>query len=380
VISRKQTNAFTLVELLVVIAIIGLLVGLLLPAVQAAREAARRMQCSNNLKQLALAVQNHEAAMKSFPVNQIGPGLAISSSQFGPGFYSWLVRVLPYIEQSALYDSIDLRVNMSSATTAAGVHSPMSVEILDSHVNAPAAATRIPTFQCPSAVLSHQNAGFLGSANPASGSYAANMGWPKSVTGYNAERGVPGRYNGVIPIHYPGPPLSLVPHIGWHPSVRRNFKDLLDGSSNTCLASERLVQNAQTLAELGTSDRRIGSHHITRNPVTLAVLENQCGPPTHTDKPYSAFVGRAWILGWPPAGNMYVHLKTPNSNNGHFTGTTNSSERQGDFITTPSSMHSDGVNVSFADGSTRFIANQINKNTWWALGSADDGDIPGSIE
>src|SRR5262245_64832193 len=87
-------KAFTLVELLVVIAIIGVLVALLLPAVQAAREAARRSQCTNNLKQLGLAVHNYADANKgAFPVGE-----------YSWGWGTWLVGLLPYIEQQNLYD------------------------------------------------------------------------------------------------------------------------------------------------------------------------------------------------------------------------------------------------------------------------------------
>ena len=89
---RRQKLAFTLVELLVVITIIGILISLLLPAVQAAREAARRLQCQNNLKQIGLAIHNYENANGMFP-----PG-GLSSKAGGYGF-SWLVRILPYIEQ-----------------------------------------------------------------------------------------------------------------------------------------------------------------------------------------------------------------------------------------------------------------------------------------
>ncbi len=92
---RSGRRAFTLVELLVVIAIIGILVGLLLTAVQAAREASRRMQCSNNLKQLAWATHNYESTFKRFP------GLTGSRS------FSPQARVLPFIEQDNLQNSID---------------------------------------------------------------------------------------------------------------------------------------------------------------------------------------------------------------------------------------------------------------------------------
>lgn len=134
--------AFTLVELLVVIAIIGILVGLLLPAVQAAREAARRMQCSNNVKQMGLAFHNYEIATKSFPINfakrnqapygNDGPGIANSGR-------SWMQMILPYIEQSNLYNRIDF----SSGLTAIGSTTGLAQ-------NRVVAATVVPTFLCPS--------------------------------------------------------------------------------------------------------------------------------------------------------------------------------------------------------------------------------------
>ncbi|MBQ7030408.1 MAG: DUF1559 domain-containing protein, partial [Thermoguttaceae bacterium] len=91
---KKQHAGFTLVELLVVIAIIGILIGLLLPAVQAAREAARRMQCSNNMKQIGLALQNYYDGADYFPPGQMRDGV---NYDFG----SCVVRLLPYIEQQA---------------------------------------------------------------------------------------------------------------------------------------------------------------------------------------------------------------------------------------------------------------------------------------
>src|SRR6187455_1336232 len=99
---RKSRSrfAFTLVELLVVIAIIGVLVALLLPAVQAARESARRMKCTNNLKQLGLALHNHHDTFGVFPAADD----EIPNPAGGTWKHSWIVRVLPYLEQQALHD------------------------------------------------------------------------------------------------------------------------------------------------------------------------------------------------------------------------------------------------------------------------------------
>lgn len=102
----KKRHGFTLVELLVVIAIIGILVALLLPAVQAAREAARRLQCSNNLSQMALAVQNYEGAFRVYPpgtVDESGPIASVAQGYH----HNWVSQILPYIEQSVTYRHID---------------------------------------------------------------------------------------------------------------------------------------------------------------------------------------------------------------------------------------------------------------------------------
>lgn len=105
-VARRSTRlAFTLVELLVVIAIIGILIALLLPAVQAAREAARRAQCSNNFKQVGLALHNYHSARNCFPPGIFYPDLPDASSF--RGYWGWAIFVLPYMEQGALYQMFD---------------------------------------------------------------------------------------------------------------------------------------------------------------------------------------------------------------------------------------------------------------------------------
>ena len=147
---RSSRIAFTLVELLVVIAIIGILVGLLLPAVQAAREAARRMQCSNNLKQLGLAILNYESAYRKLPAGRIAPAClntTVTTNAARPGQnIHGLATLLPYIEQSALYAKFNLSAPFGDYTRGPAMAVPSAFV----SGNAKLAATPIPGFYCPS--------------------------------------------------------------------------------------------------------------------------------------------------------------------------------------------------------------------------------------
>lgn len=134
----KIRRGFTLVELLVVIAIIGILVGLLLPAVQAAREAARRMQCSNNLKQIGLAIHNYETAFKALPAGCNGITNAAGTNFNGHG-WTWHASLLPYIEQTNLYDAIQGPDGMGNELGGTTSGKPLVVK-----------ANVVPLFWCPS--------------------------------------------------------------------------------------------------------------------------------------------------------------------------------------------------------------------------------------
>lgn len=164
---RRVRGGFTLVELLVVIAIIGILVGLLLPAVQAAREAARRMQCSNNVKQLGLAVHNFESSYRKLPSS--GQCGSTGSSTTAYTIHSVPTQLLPYIEQTALYNMFDHSSNpftLYSATLQSNGHYQTASGAL-LHRNAKgrafddpgfpsgqlAAKVQVPSFICPSAPI-----------------------------------------------------------------------------------------------------------------------------------------------------------------------------------------------------------------------------------
>jgi len=164
--SRSSRRAFTLVELLVVIAIIGILVGLLLPAVQAAREAARRMSCSNNVKQISLSVANHESAFKRLPHS--GQCGSTGSTTTVYMIDSTATLLLPYIEQQSVYNQFDFTTNSiahygaspsgNAFSTPSGclIHRSSKGRAFDDPTHPSgqlAAQTQIPTYVCPSTPL-----------------------------------------------------------------------------------------------------------------------------------------------------------------------------------------------------------------------------------
>lgn len=352
--TRNQRKAgFTLVELLVVIAIIGILIGMLLPAVQQVRAAARRTACANKVRQIALAAMNYESSFGEFPVNQIGPGVPIASGVYSEGYYSWLVPLLPHVEQGNVSDLFDLSVNNGDAD---------GYMVSDTHPNAAAVSTLIDTFLCPADEPNRNNAIILGSANPAPSSYVGNAGWPSYATGYSGERGVPGQFNGVISLVHPSAPVA------WHRQSGIGHEGISDGSSNTALIAERLIQPGNSATAISNGDRRLQSLHILERDETLGEIVTQMSS-THSHTFESAHIGRSWSSGWPMAAPTYMHVQTPNGLMGHY----NTSVDEGDFVITPSSNHSGGVNLALADGSTRFVADQVSPEVWWAVGGRNDG-------
>ena len=212
---RIQKTAFTLVELLVVIAIIGILIALLLPAVQAAREAARRMQCANNLKQMGLAIHNFHNSQSMLPPSRICDRKA-----------TWMVVIMPQMEQQALYAGWDLLVDFYDQ--------PEEVR-----------NTVIPAYICPSQARSE----FTVMCYP-QGEHDGKQ-FSGAVADYAATTGLKGR-SGPDGIHHEGAMIyGKVPNHNrridtWTSNTR--FSNIRDGTSNTLLVGEWSYRTAQTLS------------------------------------------------------------------------------------------------------------------------------------
>jgi prepilin-type N-terminal cleavage/methylation domain-containing protein len=344
--SSSPSNArvgFTLVELLVVIAIIGILVGLLLPAVQAAREAARRMQCTNHLKQWALGVHNYESAYKSLPIGRLDPAV---------GGYRWSFQasVLPLIEQGNLYAFIDFK-------------NPNSI-------NDP----RVTTISFPLNLCPSDSDKMVNSADPQNDvgkgrtNYRAcggsDSGWILSGSVVNIAAS-PEKNNGLFVTN-----------------KAIKFRDVTDGMSNTAMLSEAVLGDGdQSRNSIPGDYFQLSYGPADPTPPDRNVIYQQCSAlvPTTSTVQWS-YSGRYWYIG-NYAVARYNHVMPPNGKSCATSGAGALNVRMNykGTATTASSRHTGGVNVASADGSIRFVAQTIDINTWWAFGSRDGGEVLGDF-
>jgi prepilin-type N-terminal cleavage/methylation domain-containing protein/prepilin-type processing-associated H-X9-DG protein len=321
--SIRCRPGFTLVELLVVIAIIGVLVGLLLPAVQSARESARRGACSNNLKQVGLAMQNYADARKAFPI-----GSEILFAGWLCNGTNWRARLLPYMEYSEVYTQLSFSATASFAATSA----------LTSGGN-PNAVLRnllVPGFRCPSTRIQpfEMPSGFNITVPVMMNSYVGNQGSARNVPGPNSTAGTFdcghgwSSNNGV-----------LTPNQTWR------VKDVTDGLSQTAFVFE---QSGLT-AGLNRTSNYYGSWFGPRNGLWVG-NSGGCSDLWQT--------GSVAVRQQP---NLQLIIA----------GQTDGPYRNNTAI---SSEHPGGVNAVFCDGNVQFITDSIDLTNFKRMACRYDGE------
>jgi len=354
--TTKTRNAFTLVELLVVIAIIGILIGMLLPAVQQVREAARRVSCTNHIRQIALASHNYESTYESFPpglyqadMNKlVSAGATAETSTpytirvFG---YTVFARLLPYVEQNTISDQMDFTLHADSAKKAS--MNPVT-GALDQ--DAPS-ANEIPVYICPSDAREQNVAEYT---SPGTGrprgffgltSYAGCAGthtgyWADSNAQEDGAMPFVGRYRIVL-----GSQPQLV-------QERENvdMSEVIDGTSNTFMFGEKYHKDP-VFDETVVPTR---SRHTIGNTGAWAY--------------FGGGRGGNHVLG---STRMQLNYLLPE-------GAPNSWTTRDERLSAFGSGHPGGANFSFCDGSAQFITENIDMITYQALSTRRGGEVTGA--
>jgi prepilin-type N-terminal cleavage/methylation domain-containing protein/prepilin-type processing-associated H-X9-DG protein len=338
-----RRRGFTLIELLVVIAIIGVLIALLLPAVQSAREAARRSQCTNNLKQLGLAMQGYIDAQGALPpTSASGFPTGVSMNDF-----SMKVRILPFMEQTIVYDAF----NQSMVYNAAQ--------------NGTVTSTRVSAFLCPS-----DPSGIRRGMAYYAGHDFGDLNYPNNLGNCVTLHG----------ITFDGPAYTIGSN-QFGPVV--TLAAITDGTSSTAIHSEFIKGTGSATAVRASifvsPDAFNWSGTITPTITgdlytTLQKLAANCQASTTV----GTFKTRGYSWGYQMVGvgGGYTHMMTPNKKACVFSN--NNADPPGSSISGElgaSSYHSGGVNVGFLDGSVRFVKDSVSPPTWWSIATMQGGEV-----
>ncbi len=345
-----RKSGFTLIELLVVIAIIAILIALLLPAVQQAREAARRSQCKNNLKQLGLALHNYHDVFNVFPYS--AGGTAANSLRL-----SGMVGLLPYLEQSALYNQISSPLTISGTTYPAMGPEPWS------GAYTPWLA-QLPFLVCPSA---GEHIGVSG-----------DRFGRKSYMFCGGDSANVGGVDGTTVQAYGRRPRGI---FGWQSSTR--IGAISDGTSNTVMMGERRIPTSAS--DFGNV---VQSAHATPN----LCRQQGSGGRYNSGVTTAPRIGLRWADGGTDSSIMNTILP-PNSPSCNHTATADSK----DGYHSAGSAHTGGAHILMADGAIRFVSDNIDSGnlganpsytsvtstspfgTWGALGSKAGGEVVGEF-
>lgn len=318
-IAPMQRRGFTLVEVLVVIAVIGVLISLLLPAVQAARATARRAMCSNNLRQLGIALAEYDADRKAYPAGRGAPAPRIFSPQ---------THLLLYLEDHAIHSLIDFN------EAPAGYTAPPDI-VYDGTRNFPAAAMRAGVLLCPD----DDPSGRVPGSEYAGTNYVASAG--SGIAG-----GALVTADGVFML---GNAIST--------------KDITDGTSHTVAFSERTLGEGNHFSD-GTPGRL--DKVMREIPGITTPNDTTCAPTA--DGTWNHERGAKWIVG--NYGNtLYNHALAPNSRTPDCLNAT-----QQRALAAARSAHTGGVNTVLCDGSVRFLSDSISIAVWRAAATRAGGE------
>lgn len=337
---RSLTTAFTLVELLVVIAIIGILVALLLPAVQAAREASRRSSCTVRMRQLGISAQNYLSTNGTFPAGAISKeySAAINTPW---NLYRWsaLAALTPYLENQAAHDAINFDLPMYGASLTLIQENAAGVSLL------------LPEFLCPSDQQVRVSEGF-GSTN-----YVVTAG---------IGLGDPNKINDL------GSPFDTDGMFGVNSSVRP--RQMIDGLSKTAMVSE------STLGVARYEEPHDVLYEYKYIPV-LRIDEALCAATTaswNVNDPR----GFSWASGEFRCA-LYNHYLLPNSESADCIRAAFGKRETTKFAAygwrAARSVHPGGVNLTMADGSVRFVSDDIDEAVWRASSTIAGDEIHGSL-